>query len=165
MCENIISWLLYTQQCFLPVIPLVQYMVKCYNSNWLNCESHVMVCLYGANVFQHLKHWESRKRKKLKEYEREKLKEDEKVKQEEMVWCANSTSIYAHSISSGSTLCYCLTECNELIYHLMATGLVAYMVTNHIYGFVFVRIQSNCYNAQQLSHTQTCLCQLAQACI
>lgn len=33
--------------------------------------------------FQRLKHWETRERKKLKEYEREKLKEDEK--QEEMV--------------------------------------------------------------------------------
>ena len=39
-----------------------------------------MVCL---QCLQRLKHWETRERKKLKEYEREKLKEDEK--QEEMV--------------------------------------------------------------------------------
>ena len=49
----------------------------------------MIVCLHGVNVLQHLKHQETRERKKLKEYEREKLKEDEK--QEEMVHYTSST--------------------------------------------------------------------------
>ena len=49
----------------------------------------MIVCLHGVNVLQRLKHWETRERKKLKEYEREKLKEDEK--QEEMVHYTSST--------------------------------------------------------------------------
>lgn len=43
--------------------------------------------------YQRLKHWDTRERKKLKEYEREKLKEDEK--QEEMVIHPYNITIYA----------------------------------------------------------------------
>ena len=81
----------------------------------LNCVSHVVVCFHWFNLCfsQRLKHWETRERKKLKEYEREKSKEDEK--QEEMVITPNINVI--------PTVClffiYHLTICCELINHLM----------------------------------------------
>ena len=54
--------------------------------------------------------------------------------------------------------CYCLVKCSEFINHSMGTWFIVDAAANHIYCFVFVRIQSDYYNAQQLSYTQTCLC-------
>jgi len=57
-----------------------------------------LICVFTIFVFQRLKHWETRERKKLKEYEREKLKEDEK--QEEMVTYLINISIVHSSFES-----------------------------------------------------------------
>ena len=64
--------------------------------------SYEIVCLCGIDVFQRLKHWETRERKKLKEYEREKMKDDEK--QEEMVLIFQTLFPFMHKLTVALTL-------------------------------------------------------------